>query len=65
MRPIVRVKREKIQWFGAQISVSCIDGYIFLHRISWDNYKESQDLKAQVEEWKNYTGYYPEWVYRD
>ena len=42
-----------------------MDGYIFLHRISWDNYKESQDLKAQVEEWKNYTGYYPEWVYRD
>ena len=32
--PIVRVKKEKNTEFGAKISVSCIDGYIFLHRIS-------------------------------
>ncbi len=47
------------------MSASCIDGYIFLHRISWDNYNESGDLKPQVEEFKNYTGHYPESVHAD
>ena len=31
--------------FGAKLSASCLDGYVFLHRISWDNYNESGDLK--------------------
>ena len=65
MGPIVRGKGGKNTEFGAKISASCIDRYIFLHRISWDNYNESGDLKAQVEEFKNYTGYYPESVYAD
>ncbi|NER04043.1 MAG: transposase [Okeania sp. SIO3C4] len=47
------------------MSASCIDGYVFLHRISWDNYNESGDLKAQVEEFKKYTGHYPESVHAD
>ena len=42
-----------------------MDGYIFLHRISCNNYNESWDLKADVEEWKNYIGYYPELVNAD
>ena len=45
------------------MSASCIDGYVFLHRISWDNYNESGDLEAQVEEFKNYTGNDPESVH--
>ena len=65
MRPIVREKRGKNREFGAKISVSCIDRYIFLHRISWDKYKESWDLKAQVEEFKNYMVYYLESVHTD
>ena len=34
-------------------------------RMSWDNFNESGDLKAQVEAFKNYTGYYPESVHAD
>lgn len=47
------------------LSASCFDGYVFLHRISWDNFNESGDLKAQVEAFKNYTGFYPESVHAD
>ena len=46
-------------------SASCIEGYVFLDRISWDNFNESGDLKAQVEAFKSYTGYYPESVHAD
>ena len=34
VRTILRVKRVKNTEFGAKISAICIDGYIFLHRIS-------------------------------
>ncbi len=33
--------------------------------LSWDNFNESGDLKKQVEEYKNFTGYYPSSVHVD
>ncbi|NEN93134.1 MAG: transposase [Okeania sp. SIO3H1] len=33
--------------------------------MSWDNFNESEDLKSQVEAFKNYTGHYPESVHAD
>lgn len=30
----------------------------FKGRISWDNFNESGDLKAQIEAFKNFLGYY-------
>ncbi|BAZ33809.1 transposase (plasmid) [Cylindrospermum sp. NIES-4074] len=65
IRPIVRGKAGKNVEFGAKLSASCFDGYVFLDHISWDNFNESGDLKAQVEAFKNYTGYYPESVHVD
>ncbi len=38
IRPIVRGKAGKPTEFGAKLSISCIDDYIFLDRISWENY---------------------------
>ncbi|NEQ72003.1 MAG: hypothetical protein F6K23_02295 [Okeania sp. SIO2C9] len=32
VRPIVRVKAGINTEFGAKLSASCIDGYVFLHR---------------------------------
>jgi IS5 family transposase len=52
VRPIVRGKAGKPTEFGAKLSVSCVDNYVFLHRLSWENFNESQDLKAQVENFK-------------
>jgi hypothetical protein len=38
---------------------------VFLDRISWDNFNESGDLKAQVEAYYRFTGYYPASVHAD
>lgn len=65
IRPIVRGKAGKPVEFGAKLSVSCFDNYVFLSRLSWDNYNESGDLKTQIEDYKNLTGYYPSSVHVD
>ncbi|PMB25663.1 IS5/IS1182 family transposase, partial [Fischerella thermalis CCMEE 5198] len=65
IRPIVRGKAGKNVEFGAKLSASYFDGYVFLDHISWDNFNESGDLKTQIESYKNYTGYYPESVHVD
>src|SRR4028118_469377 len=65
IRPIVRGKAGKPVEFVAKISASYFEGYVFLDRISWDNFNESTDLKSQVETYYNFTGYYPESVHFD
>jgi hypothetical protein len=65
IRPIVRGKAGTSVEFGAKLLVSCIDGYVFLDRISWENFNESGDLKFQIEAFKRYTGVYPESVHVD
>jgi transposase, IS5 family len=65
IRPIVRGKAGKSVEFGAKISASYFEGYVFLDRMSWDNFNESGDLKAQVEAYYSFTGYYPESVHAD
>ncbi|MGK7940983.1 MAG: IS5 family transposase [Crocosphaera sp.] len=65
IRPIVRGKAGKPVEFGAKLSVSCFDNYVFLDHLSWDNFNESGDLQTQVEAYKNYTGYYPSSVHVD
>ncbi len=65
IRPIVRGKAGKPVEFGAKLSVSCFENYVFLDHLSWDNFNESGDLKTQVELFKEYTGYYPESVHVD
>ena len=41
IRPIVRGKAGKPVEFGAKLSASYIEEYVFLDRISWDNFNES------------------------
>ena len=65
IRPIIRGKAGKKTEFGAKLSASCHDGYVFIDHISWDNFNESGDLKSQVEAYKTYTGYYPESLHAD
>ena len=65
IRPIVRGKAGKSVEFGAKLSASCRNGYVFLDRISWNNFNESLDLQAQVEEFKRFTGFYPESIHAD
>ncbi len=65
IRPILRGKAGKPVEFGAKLSVSCFDNYVFLDHLSWDNFNESGDFKDQIEAYKNFTGYYPSSVHVD
>ena len=65
IRPIVRGKAGRPVEFGAKLSVSCFDEYVFLDHARWDNFNESGDLKDQIEAYKNFTGYYPSSVHVD
>ena len=49
VRPIKRGKPGAATEFGAKISVSLINGYSFVDRVSWDSYNESGDLNGQAE----------------
>jgi hypothetical protein len=65
VRPIVRGKLSAPVEFGAKISVSVVQGFCFVDRLSWDNYNESGDLKGQIEKFKNRFGHYPSSVHAD
>lgn len=65
VRPIIRGKAGKAVEFGAKYSASCFEKYVFLDHLSWDNFNESGDLPTPIEEYKDFTGYYPESVHVD
>ena len=65
VRPIVRGKAGTPVEFGAKLSVSYHNGYVFIERLSWDNFNESGDLKSQAEKFKIATGNYPESIHVD
>lgn len=62
---IMRGKAGKPVEFGAKLSVSYFEGYVFLEQLSWDNFNESGDLKAQIEAYYKFTGSNPESVHVD
>jgi cell pole-organizing protein PopZ len=65
IRPIVRGKAKSNVEFGAKVSLSLIDGFSFVDRISWDSYNESGDLIGQIEKYRKRFGFYPESVHTD
>ena len=65
VRPIVRGKAGTVVEFGAKLSASCIEGFAFLDRLSWEAFHESADLQQQVERFKTRCGHYPKVVCAD
>jgi hypothetical protein len=65
VRPIKRGKAGSDTEFGAKLSVSLVNGYSFVDRISWDNFNEGPDLIDQIEKYKQRYGFYPESVHAD
>jgi hypothetical protein len=59
VRPIVRGKAGANVEFGAKVSISLVNGYAFLEKISWENFNEGNILEEQVEKYKERFGYYP------
>jgi len=65
VRPIKRGKAGADVEFGAKVSASVVDGFVFVDRISWENFNESTELKDQIKAYKNRFGHFPESVHAD
>lgn len=65
VRPIIRGKAGVPVEFGAKLSVSCVEGCVFLEVLSWDNFNESTHLQQQVKAFHARFGHYPESVHAD
>ncbi len=65
VRPIKRGKAGHETEFGAKLSISVVDGFSFVDRLSWDSYNESLDLVDQIEIFRRRFGFYPESVHVD
>ncbi len=65
VRPIKRGKAGRDTEFGAKLTISVVDGFSMVDRLSWDSYNEGCDLIAQVESYRLRLGFYPESVHVD
>lgn len=67
IRPIVRGKSKAPTEFGAKISISVVNGYTFIDKISFDSYNENEydEFEAVVEKYHERFGYYPERILAD
>ena len=65
VRPIVRGKAKASVEFGAKVSISLVNGFSYVDKISWEAYNESGDLKEQINGYKRRFGCYPESVHAD
>ncbi len=65
VRPIKRGKAGRDTEFGAKLSISVVEGFSFVDRLSWDSYNEGTDLVDQIETYRHRFGVYPESVHVD
>jgi IS5 family transposase len=65
VRPIKRGKAGRDTEFGAKLSISVVNGFSFVDRLSWDSYNESLDLVDQIETYRRRFGFYPKSVHVD
>lgn len=67
IRPIVRGKSKAPTEFGAKISISVVNGYTFVDRLSFDAYNEGEatEFERVVEEYKRRFGCYPARILAD
>ncbi|MGI0483688.1 IS5 family transposase, partial [Geminocystis sp. CENA526] len=59
IRPIIRGKAGSAVEFGGKISISVYENYVFLDKLSWENFNESTHLIEQVEKYYKLMGCYP------
>jgi hypothetical protein len=65
VRPIKRGKAGRDTEFGAKLSLSVVDRFSFVDRLSWNSYNESLDLVGQIETFHRRFGFYPASVHVD
>ena len=65
VRAIVRGKAAHPTEFGAKISVSVSEGFVYLDHLAWNAFHEGSDLPRQALLYKERTGYLPERILCD
>ena len=65
IRPMVRGKASADVEFGPKLSLSVVDGFLYLDHLRWDAYNESLDLIAQVNKYRRRFDHYPKVVIAD
>jgi transposase, IS5 family len=65
IRPIVRGKVASPVEFGAKISASDVEGFVYLDRLEWEARNEGEDLVIQAEAYRRRFGFYPESIHAD
>lgn len=65
VRPIVRGKASAKTEFGMKLSISVVNGWSTVERMSWNNYNEGCDLITDIKRYRDRYGYYPESVHAD
>jgi len=65
VRPMVRGKAAAKTEFGMKLSISVVDGWSIVERMSWKNYNEGCDLIKDIERYRARYGYYPESAHAD
>ena len=65
IRPMVRGKANADVEFGPKLSLSVVDGFLYLDHLRWNSYNESLDLIAQVNKYRRRFGHYPKVVIAD
>jgi hypothetical protein len=65
VRPMVRGKAAAKTEFGMKLSISVVDGWSIVERMSWKNYNEGCDLIKAIERYRARYGYYPESAHAD
>lgn len=65
VRPIVRGKASAKTEFGMKLSLSVVDGWSNVEKMSWSAYNEGCDLIAEITRYFEREGYYPESVHVD
>ena len=67
IRPIIRGKSKAPTEFGAKLSISVVNGYTFIDKLSFDAYNEGahEEFVAVVEKYRERYGHYPERILAD
>lgn len=65
VRPIVRGKAGAKVEFGMKLSLSVVDGWSSIEKMSWSAYNEGCDLITETQRYCDREGYYPESVHVD
>jgi hypothetical protein len=65
VRPIKRGKASAETEFGPKVSISMVEGMVFIERISFENFNEGITLIESAERYKARFGYYPSAIQAD